>query len=344
MTIEVMNFERTKKSLLDCFDKDSFNFSDKDDIQSIEFLAVQDTILGNISFDLLKYESSLFFKGQEYIIKKCVPHALGDVVAKEIVAIHIMFTIQDGYQYDTISGVKSINECLTHVFKADKNGFKYVVDNINGAISRVEQENFGDANLLKLIEEIMEDYDVALIRDNKTITFIPNQYFKKKTNNQIRYLYNTDDVSFEIDTYDFKTQIMGFGKRQDAKEGQEVGDWYFEPVVYTSPKASEWGVRIQESVRDERYTIRSNMIQRLKRDLRDYPRVVGKVSMKELNFDVHRGDLIRFIYEPLNIDTYIKVVGITDNPYSNEPPQIDLDSNKRTMLDYMLMLMRGGIG
>ncbi|MEG0285049.1 MAG: phage tail protein [Vagococcus sp.] len=342
MDVEILDYEKTKKKILDCIIKDSFQIEDKDDMYSLSFLAINQEDENNKSFDLLKNESSILFKGQEFIIKKCDDLAEGETVGKQITAIHIMFTIQDDYQYDTITGTKSINECLTHIFKAETQGFKYEVLNTNGIINRIEVENFGDDNLLKLIEKIMDDFNVALVRDNKLLTFIPNQYFQTETNNQIRYLYNTDDVSFDIDTYNLKTQIKGFGKRKEPKEGQELGDWYFEPVVYTSPEASKWGMRIQEPVNDERYTIRANMIQRLKKDLLDYPQIVGTVSMKELEFEVKRGDLVRFIYEPLNIDKYIKVVGVTDKPFSNDPPQIELDTSKRTMIDYLVMLSKGG--
>lgn len=342
MNIEITDYEKTKKKVLDCVVKDSFSIEDKDNIYSLEFLAIDQEDENNQSFELLKNENSILFDGQEFVIKKCEDLAEGITVGKQITAIHIMFTIQDGYQYNTITGTKSINECLKHVFQADKQGFKYEVVNTNGVINRIEFENFGDDNLLKLIEKIMDDFDVALVRNNKLLTFIPNQYFQTKTNNQIRYLYNTDDVSFDIDTYNLKTQIKGFGKRKDPKEGQEVGDWYFDPVTYTSPEASKWGVRIQDPVNDERYTIRANMIQRLKKDLLDYPQIVGTVSMKELEFEVKRGDLVRFIYEPLNVDKYIKVVGITNTPFTNESPQIELDTSKRTMIDYLVMLSKGG--
>lgn len=334
--VEVMNYERTKKNIIEDIDPESFTVQDSDEMYSVDFTVVGVRPLKNVSYEMIENESSIIYQGEEFVIKQCKEYAKGSVCAKEVKAVHIMFTIQDCYQYDTISGTKSINECLTHIFKADSKGFKFEVRNTNGVISRVEHENFGNDNLLKLIEKVMDDYDVALVRNNKTLIFIPNTYFSNQTNNQIRYLYNTDDVSFDIDTYNLKTQIKGFGKKKDD------GAWHFEPVTYTSPQISKWGIRIQAPVDDERYTIRSNMLERLKKDLQDYPTVSGSVSMKELDFEVKRGDLVRFIYEPLNINQWIKVVGVTYYPLSNKMPVVELDSNKKTMSSYVASLLRGG--
>lgn len=339
--VEVVNFLKTKKNIIDDIDPESFIFEDKDDICSVEFTVIGVRPLKNISYELIENESSIIFNGQEFVVKQCKEYAKGSVCAKEVKAVHIVYTIQDGYQYDVISGTKSINECLNHIFKADKNGFKFEVQNKNGVVGRIEHENFGNDNLLKLIEKVMDDYDVTLVRNNKLLTFIPNRYFSRQTNCQIRYLYNTDDVSFDIDTYDLKTEIKGFGKRKETEDGKEV-DWYFEPVTYTSPQAKIWGIRVQSPINDERYTIRSNMLERLKKDLHDYPTISGMVTMKELSFKVERGDLVRFVYEPLNINQWIKVVGVTYYPFSNKPPTVELDSNKRTMSSYVASLMKGG--
>ncbi|MGY3766950.1 phage tail protein [Vagococcus vulneris] len=336
----VMNYERTKREILTDFKRDSFKVEDKDDIFNIEF-EVPMTNRNAWTFNLLENESSVFFDGQEFIVKQCDNLAHGSTKVKQVTATHITHTIQDGYQYDVMSGTKSINECLTHIFKADKQGFNYDVKNINGSISRVEQENFGNANLVKLIEEVQKDYDVTVVRDNKLFTFIPNRYFENKTNEQIRYRANTDSVSFSIDTYSLKTQIRGSGKRKEPKEGQTVGDWYFEPVTYTSPESEKWGIRIQDPIEDERYTIQSNMIDRLKRELKDYPTISGKVDLKVLNFNVQRGDLVRFVYEPLGINQFIRVVGLTRYPFSNKTPEVELDNQKRTILDYVVALMKG---
>lgn len=340
MALEIVNYDKTKKSLIVDFDYDSFALEDKDNSYSISFTTISDVKNKDYAYDLIQNENSVFYNGQEFVIKQCKELAKGDLRAKEVTAVHITYNIQYDFRYDSISGTKSLNECLDYIFRANTQGFKYeVIHNENNVTGRKEYENFGSDNLLKLIEKVMDDFDVALVRDNKLFTFIPNRFFENQTNNQIRYLYNTDDVSFDIDTYDLRTQIRGYGKRKNEEDG---GGYYFEPFNYTSPEAEKWGIRIQDSINDERYTIRSNMIERLKKELKDYPSVHGEVSMKELDFEVKRGDLVRFVYEPLGINRFIKVVGVTYYPFSNKPPTVELDNNKKTMIDYIAVLMRGG--
>ncbi|WP_211271206.1 phage tail protein, partial [Enterococcus hermanniensis] len=118
-----------------------------------------------------------------------------------------------------------------------------------------------------------------------------------KIEEQIRYKYNTDSVKFDIDTYSLKTQIKGFGKKK------EDDTYYFTPITYTSSESEKWGIRIQDPVEDERYTVAGNMTERLKQDLQDYPAISGSVTLK-WRITPKKGDYVPFIYEPLNIRTY----------------------------------------
>ncbi len=86
-------------------------------------------------------------------------------------------------------------------------------------------------------------------------------------------------MSFDIDTYALKTQIKGFGKKK------EDDSYYFNPVTYTSPESQKWGIRIQDPIEDERYTIQNNMIEyskatvtRLSRCFRIRNAKMGRIS------------------------------------------------------------------
>ena len=70
-------------------------------------------------------KTMLYFDGQQYSIKQMRSYASGSQIYKDIVATHIYYTIQDGRQYDTVSGTKSINDLLTHIFKAGNRGFSW---------------------------------------------------------------------------------------------------------------------------------------------------------------------------------------------------------------------------
>ena len=263
--------------------------------------------------------------------------AEGAAITKTVTATHIYYTMQDGFQYDTITGTRSINQLLAHVFKPDNRGFTWNVVDPNKKFLPVEQENFGNGNYLKLVEEILKDYDAIVIPDNKNLTFFPRSEYGKKTEEQIRYKYNTDSVKFDIDTLNLKTQIKGFGKKK------EDDTYYFTPITYTSKQSEKWGIRVQSPVSDDRYTVSGNMLERLKTDLQDYPTITGTVTMK-WRVEPNKGDYVAFVYEPLGVNTYIQVVGIKTYPaIPNKPPEITLSNTKKTMTAILAEMAKKGV-
>ena len=335
--ILIRNYEETKEEILINYDKDSFSVSWQQNETWELSVTVQRTKGNQITFDLIDYENYVVFDGQQYSIKQMRSYASGSQIYKDIVATHIYYTIQDGRQYDTVSGTKSINDLLTHIFKAGNRGFSWEVVDPNNVFLKKEQENFGNDNYLNLINEILEDYGAVVIPNNKHLVFYPISEYGNITEQQIRYKYNTDEVSFDIDTYALKTQIKGFGKKK------EDGSYYFNPITYTSPESKKWGIRIQGPIEDERYTIQNNMIEYLKQQLHDYPDVSGSVTLKWA-VSLNKGDKVLFVYEPLNISTYIQVLGITNHPaIPNKAPEIVLSNTKKTITSILANLAKKGL-
>lgn len=342
--IIVRNYEQTKEEILVRYDKDSF-YEDWQQNETWEIGLSVTSLINQEVFDLIEYESSIIFNGQEFIIKKMTENVVGGLVTKQIVATHIYYTIQDGYQYEKVTGTKSINQLLTHIFKAGNRGFTWEVIDPNKKFLTVQQENFGDGNYLKLINELLSDYNAVVIPNNKHLMFYPISEYGRKVEEQIRYKYNTDEVTFDIDTYSLKTQIKGYGKLKEGinTENPKDSDYVFTPITYTSPESKTWGIRIQDPVTDERYTISGNMLERLKNDLQDYPSISGSVNLK-WKINPQKGDYVPFIYEPLNINTYIQVVGIKTYPaIPNKPPEITLSNTKKTMTAILANMVKKGV-
>ncbi|KST49607.1 phage tail protein [Enterococcus durans] len=335
--IFIQDYEKTKKEILTDYDKSTFTENwQENETWEISFTIVK-TKFNELAFDLVDYENSVFFNGQEFIVKQMGVSAEGAAITKTVTATHIYYTMQDGFQYDTITGTRSINQLLAHVFKPDNRGFTWNVVDPNKKFLTVEQENFGNGNYLKLVEEILKDYDAIVIPDNKNLTFFPRSEYGKKTEEQIRYKYNTDSVKFDIDTFNLKTQITGFGKKK------EDDNYYFTPITYTSKQSGKWGIRVQSPVSDDRYTVSGNMLERLKQDLQDYPTITGTVTMK-WRVEPNKGDYVAFVYEPLGVNTYIQVVGIKTYPaIPNKPPEITLSNTKKTMTSILAEMAKKGV-
>lgn len=335
--IFIQDYEKTKKEILTDYDKSTFieNWQENETWE-ISFTIVK-TKFNELAFDLVDYENSVFFNGQEFIVKQMGVSAEGAAITKTVTATHIYYTMQDGFQYDTITGARSISQLLTHVFSAGSRGFTWEVIDPNKKFLTVQQENFGNGNYLKLVEEILKDYDAIVIPDNKNLTFFPRSEYGKKTEEQIRYKYNTDSVKFDIDTFNLKTQIKGFGKKK------EDDTYYFTPITYTSKQSEKWGIRVQSPVSDDRYTVSGNMLERLKQDLQDYPTITGTVTMK-WRVEPNKGDYVAFVYEPLGVNTYIQVVGIKTYPaIPNKPPEITLSNTKKTMTSILAEMAKKGV-
>ncbi|EMF0313747.1 phage tail protein [Enterococcus faecium] len=335
--IFIQDYEKTKKEILTEYDKSTFTENwQENETWEISFTIVK-TKFNELAFDLVDYENSVFFNGQEFIVKQMGVSAEGAAITKTVTATHIYYTMQDGFQYDTITGARSISQLLTHVFSAGSRGFTWEVIDPNKKFLTVEQENFGNGNYLKLVEEILKDYDAIVIPDNKHLTFYPRSEYGKKTEEQIRYKYNTDSVKFDIDTLNLKTQIKGFGKKK------EDDTYYFTPITYTSKQSEKWGIRVQSPVSDDRYTVSGNMLERLKTDLQDYPTITGTVTMK-WRVEPNKGDYVAFVYEPLGVNTYIQVVGIKTYPaIPNKPPEITLSNTKKTMTAILAEMAKKGV-
>ncbi|HIB1873534.1 TPA: phage tail protein [Enterococcus faecium] len=335
--ILIRNYEETKEEILINYDKDSFSVSWQQNETWELSVTVPETKRNQVTFDLIDYENYVVFDGQQYSIKQMRPYASGSQIYKDVVATHVYYTIQDGWQYDTISGTKSINDLLTHIFKAGNRGFSWEVVDPNNVFLKKEQENFGNDNYLNLINEILEDYGAVVIPNNKHLVFYPISEYGNITEQQIRYKYNTDEVSFDIDTYALKTQIKGFGKKK------EDDSYYFNPVTYTSTLSQRFGIRIQDPIEDERYKNQNNMLEYLKQQLHDYPDVSGSVTLKWA-VSLNKGDKVLFVYEPLNISTYIQVVGITDYPaIPNKAPEVVLSNTKKTITSILANLAKKGL-
>lgn len=337
MDIIIRNYEGTQEEILSDVDKGSFSRKiEENQSYELNFDVIQ-TERNKVAFELINYESFILFDGQRFIIKQMSTNANGKSIVKNVTATHIYACMQDGRQYDTVTGKRSINQLLTHVFKPDNRGYTWDVVDPDKKFLTVEQKNFGDANYLKLVQEIIKDYNATMIVDNKHLMFYPRGDYGKKIEEQIRYKYNTDDVQFDIDTLSLKTQIKGFPKKDDDDK------YVFDPITYTSSEAEKWGIRIQDPIEDDRYTVKKNLEERLKKELKDKPDISGKVSLK-FKSNIKIFDWVPFIYEPLNINTYIQVVGITDYPMlPDKPPKIILSNIRKTMTSILTNLGKKGV-
>ncbi|MBF2653969.1 phage tail protein [Listeria seeligeri] len=331
--LRILNHEKTSKEILTSFNRTTFSETyAQNEAWSISFTVLQREANKAI-FNYVENENFVEYRGELFVIKNVKRIGTGRLFTKEVTAVHQFFTIQDDFQINTKSGTLSIDECLAFIFNVNTKGFTYSIVDINNRFTKIEQENLGSNDLLTLIQEVMTDYNAVMKIQGKLVVICPREDYGNKTENVIRYLSHTDSVDFDVNTYEFKTKITGYGKKKDD------GSYYFAPVTYVSQAAEEWGIRVATPLNDERYTDKAAMTKKLKEILQDYPSVTVNVRLK-MKYDTEEGDWIRVIYEPLGIDQYIQLVGYTRNPFFNNPPQLVFCNTKKTVIDLLSSIVK----
>ncbi|KAA0944147.1 hypothetical protein FQ087_18660 [Sporosarcina sp. ANT_H38] len=277
------------------------------------------------SFPLTVEESLIEYDGQQYRIKKMAEKTIGNTPVKQIQADHIFFDLVDEYQYDTISGAKSLSVCLMHAL--DKTGYTITVVDL---FPSVTFENYGNDNALALVQIALNRFNAEIEINGRNLTF--RHQIGRKTDIQFRYKYNIKTIEKFVDSGNLSTYIKGFGKQNE--DGS-----YVVTAEYESPLSAYYGIRHAKPVRDERYITHDGLLQRLKDDLQDAPDISFTIDIVELKKagivteQLTLGDEIFVIYEPLNIDINARVVEIVDNPEEPLSSQLTLANFRGSFLD-----------
>lgn len=264
---------------------------------SLSFLLLK-TERNEHSYPLAIEESLLEYEGQKYRIKGMEERPVGLSAIKQIKADHIFFDLIDEYQYDTLTGYLSITETLIHALT----GTGYTWEVI-GAFSQYQTENFGDDNCLALVQKILDRYGAEVDIDNKHLVF--RNQIGRKTDFQFRFKHNLKAISKSVDTSNLSTYIKGYGAEGVSSE-------------YLSPNWTKYGKRHAKPVRDERYTTKEGLLERLKRDVQDEPKInftVDFVDLRDQGYPYdrpHKGEEVYVIYEPLDIDITARILEIDE--------------------------------
>ena len=231
----------------------------------------------NPAHQLLVNEEVVIADGKEFIIKQA--KNLGK--RKSIIAISTFFEVGDTYAEAIYGGTRTLQEFLQFIlgsttwsFTTDVRDSRYL-------------PNFGEDNRLALFHRILEEFDCEYyISGNKTIHVTNRIGYDANHDYVFRYGVNVKTLELTVDTTNLKTQITGYGA-DDLK------------VVYTSPNASTFGIRVAEPLRDTNYKTAQDLGQRLKNELTDEPDIMMRVDVVELT-NRTLGEQVHLVYEPMD--------------------------------------------
>lgn len=185
------------------------------------------------------------------------------------------------------------------------------------------------ANYAPDTRRVYKDFEIFRGLENKTHTVVVKQISRDGNN---PYTKGTGTDTEPI-------MIMPEGASLGLYR-QRVGDdelYVFPPVEVKSTEENikKYGLRIQEPIRDERFTSVSSMTNHLKKQLHDYPDISLSITAKR-KVEINRGDKWLFIYEPMGIDTDVQIVGYRKFPYVNKAPEVTFSNTRKAMNDIQL--------
>ena len=173
-------------------------------------------------YALIMNENIFIYEGEEYVIKKVKERVTGQTSYAEATCIHRFFDdMGNGRVYDTISGTFDINTLLNFTFSGS--GYSFVVSDSTLLSKRVQVDNFGDSDRLSLYKSILEKFVCEFEVIGRT-AYLATE-IARYTNEQMRYNFNVQEPSKEIDTSSFATYIRGYGKVKEDKDtlsGQSI--------------------------------------------------------------------------------------------------------------------------
>jgi phage minor structural protein len=290
------------------------------------------------SFDMVQEESIVEFDGDTYRIKQMSEKNKGQKYFKEVVAIHSLFDLIDGYVYEVFTGSKTFLAALQFVFS----GTPYTWSIVDTFLAR-DFENFGDDNRLSLFQKVLESYDAEFTLNGTYLTF--KQKIGNATDFQFRYNYNVKTLNRQVNTNNLSTYIKGFGKKNE--DGT-----YLIQSEYTSPNSTIFGIRHAKPVNDEQYTTLAGLNARLLSELKDTPEISITLDFVDLRragfpFDVpNEGDEIFLIYEPMNLDGEARIVDIAEefSEFNDYPIKTDatLTNFRNNMTDAFIGFTQTG--
>lgn len=266
-----------------------------------EFSLVLDKTKENAHFfdDIEKLWRVIDFNGEEYPVLLYRDIAEGDGYARQLSCLHSFFDdMRNHVIYEQFTGSRTFVDMMQFIF----NGSGYTFNIVDSFFAQ-SFENFGDDYGLELFKTALERYQAEFSVDGTIVTL--KTQIGDTTDFQYRHKFNLESIEREVDALDFSTYAEGFGK-----DGLHV--------TYTSPLAAVYGERPIKAVRDERYTVESSLLARLKADVDNSLRIALTVKLSDLRASGYNknhpneGDTIILVDDRFGLKIDARIVEITE--------------------------------
>ncbi|WP_180676427.1 prophage endopeptidase tail family protein [Leuconostoc citreum] len=305
----------------------SFNVSwENNSTYQITFTAFDDK---SVSYALLLSENIITWRGQQFVIKQCVPNFSGNYNTVAITATHIYLDVRRIFQHNKKAGTLTYSVKDVLAFYFDKSPFGYSYE-VSGDFSKQQITDLGGNNAFEGLSQIVSTWkDVVIYPDNKKITIYTKDSFSKNLGNRLGYGHNADNMTLTYDSTGLINQLTVVSTNKDD------GKPYFQShIIKDDASIKEYGVWDGGDFSDERYHDSNNADTAARAKFVTQPSV--SVTLDYLDNDIPvPGELRRLEIIDTGFVTNVMVVAYNYYPLDDSlKTSITLNSNAKTVLDF----------
>ena len=209
----------------------SFNIQwAENDTYQLSFTVYDD---GSDLFKIITVESSIFFDGQEYIIKTLAVDYAAGVSIIQITAIHVSNELANFWKYEVNGGEKTytVNDVLAFYLNENNKGFSYQVI---GDFDKQQITDLGNTNGKDMISKILSIWENAIFYpDNRNIRIYNKKDFYQNKGKRLDYLHDTSEVQLNIDSTGIINKIRAIGTEHEVTTTKEI--------TVTDSNGDSWG-------------------------------------------------------------------------------------------------------
>lgn len=329
--ILVQGKNRLQIEPLNYYPNGSFNIQwEKNNTWQLSFTMLNDK---SVAYSLLGVEASIFFDGQEYIVKQCVPDYSSGVGTKQVTATHVYSEVQRVMQRTTKTGTLTytVEDVLKFVLSGNSLGFTYEVI---GNFDKEQITDLGNMNGQDMLSKITDTWSNAVIfPDNKKIRVYSQDKFAKNYGNRLDYRANSSVVNLSYDSTNITNQTMAIGAEKEGSDSTKP-TYYFQPfIVEDTDSIKEWGLHPMASVSDDRFHDKASMKTYALSQLQPQPALSITVTEDTQEKPIE-GDIRRLEIREDNFVTNVEVVGYTWYPLDYTNTSITLNNTAQTVLNF----------
>ncbi|KRL02527.1 phage tail protein [Liquorilactobacillus capillatus] len=322
-----------------CIQRNTFNVQwQENSTFQVAFTAVQDN---SLAYALITTEGSVFFNGQEYIIKSCIPDSVNGVDYKQVTAIHVFNEISRVRQRNVKTGTLTYNSPadVLSFYLNDKTanpfGFTYKT---YGNFSKQQITDLGNtsgADMLSKIISTWSDDGVVIYPNNKEIGVYTKGAFEKSYGRRIDYIHDSSEVKLTVDSTSITNSVKIFPKALDNTGDNTATQYVFSPkIVQDATSIKKWGLHPADDYSNENFTIEKNMENYvLNSVLSPDPTVAIEVTNDKNEMPV-AGEIRHLTVEPMDFTTDVSIIGYTWYPFDDtQPTQLTFANLPATVLN-----------